>query len=299
MRRIKATRGASLAKALRPPRAAKTNSMRTSELDLGKRKPAAPLLDKPVATVVRLHRAPSTGAGGSLADQDLETIHYSSLRQRDLFENLTPHERVQVLAKCSELHIKSGTLLYTQGARHIDTYIVKRGLIRTYYSSPMGREIALAYWSSGDLLAGPNFFDEEGLHLWSAQAVEDSTLLAIKGNDFRYVASHIPALAEQVFDALCFKMRWFSLLVQTLGTESVSSRLANVLLILSDLYGTKTDEGITIKYCFSQEDLAHMVGATRGWVSVAMGHLKKGGIVRVRKRQLVVLNTESLRSLIK
>jgi CRP-like cAMP-binding protein len=65
------------------------------------------------------------------------------------------------------------------------------------------------------------------------------------------------------------------------------------------LYGTKTDDGIAIKYCFSQQDLAHMVGATRQWVSVALGHLHRSGIVRVRKRSFVVLDIDSLRSLVK
>lgn len=272
--------------------------MRTSQPNSGKRRPAAIPTEKLAATVLRLHRT-GYAAGGDPPVERKPDLHHAPLRQQDLFEKLSPHDRAQVLAKCSEQHIKSGTLLYTQGMRHVDTYILKQGLIRTYYSSPMGREIALAYWSSGDLLGGPNFFDEEALHLWSAQAVEDCTVLAIRGQDFRYVASHIPALAEQVFDALCFKMRWFSLLVQMLGTESVSSRLANLLLILSELYGIKTDEGIAIKYCFSQEDLAHMVGATRQWVSVALGHLQKSGILRIRKRRLVVLNIDSLRSLIK
>ena len=272
--------------------------MRTSPLNAGKRKPTAPSHEKAVATVLPLHRSHFAEGVSPSANPEADTQH-APLRQQDLFKKLSPQERSQVLAKCSEHHIKSGTLLYTQGARHIDTFIVKEGLIRTYYSSPMGREIALAYWSDGDLLGGPNFFDEEGIHLWSAQAVEDCTVLAIKGLDFRHVAAHIPALAEQVFDALCFKMRWFSLLVQTLGTESVSGRLANLLLILSELYGMQTDEGIAIKYCFSQEDLAHMVGATRQWVSVALGHLQKGGIVRVRKRHLVVINMDALRSLIK
>ena len=272
--------------------------MRTSQLTPAKRKPAVAPLKMAAANVLRLHRASNTQGGGLAAVRKADT-HHAPLRQKDLFEKLSPQERALVLAKCSEQHIKSGTLLYSQGMRHIDTFIVKQGLIRTYYSSPMGREIALAYWSDGDLLGGPNFFDEEGLHLWSAQAVENCTVLAIKGHDFRHVASHIPALAEQVFDALCFKMRWFSLLVQTLGTESVSSRLSNLLLILSELYGIETDEGIAIKYCFSQEDLAHMVGATRQWVSVALGHLQKSGIVRIRKRRLVVLNTDALRSLIK
>lgn len=272
--------------------------MRTPQLNPGKRKSPAPALKQPAATVLRLHRPSQAEGGGRVVDRELHVGH-APLRQRDLFERLSPQERAQVLEKCSEHEIKSGTLLYMQGTRHIITYIVKQGLIRTYYSSPMGREIALAYWTNGDLLGGPNFFDEEGLHLWSAQAVENTTVLEIRGDDFRYVAAHIPALAEQVFDALCFKMRWFSLLVQTLGTESVSSRLANLLVVLSELYGTRTDDGIEIKYCFSQQDLAHMVGATRQWVSVALGHLHRSGIVRVRKRSLVVLDIDSLRSLVK
>lgn len=218
------------------------------------------------------------------------------LRQRDLFQKLSSEELRTVLSKCVERRFKAGSLLYSQGTRHIDTFIIKKGVIRTYYSSPLGREIALAYWSIGDLVGGPNFFDEEEAHLWSAQVVEDCSVLAIKGHDFRSVAASIPALAEQVFDAMCFKMRWFSLLVQTLGTESVYSRLANLLAILSDLYGVVGHDGIEIK-SFSQEDLAHMIGATRQAVSVALGHLQRAGSVRIRRRRLMVLNVELLRNL--
>ncbi len=219
------------------------------------------------------------------------------LRQKDIFAGLTEEEHARVMSKCVVHQYKAGAFLCTQGNRHIETYIIQTGLVRSYYSSPMGREIALAYWSEGDLVGGPNFLDEDGIHLWSAQAAENCTVLAIKGMHFRNLAANIPALAEQVFDAICFKMRWFSLLVQMLGTESVSGRLAKLLIMLCDLHGVETEEGIAIKYCFSQEDLAQMVGATRQWVSVALGHLQKSGIVRVRKRQLIILNIDSLRSL--
>src|SRR5579871_6455414 len=102
--------------------------MATSRLSSGKRKLAASPIDKPVATVLRLHNAPSTRRAGPIGDDELNT-NRASLRQRDLFENLSAHERAQVLAKCAEHDIKSGALLYTQGTRHIDTYIIKQGLI--------------------------------------------------------------------------------------------------------------------------------------------------------------------------
>lgn len=254
--------------------------------------------NKLTATDPRIDREQSAAAVKLVESRNSDSKR-ATLRQKDILGNLTPLERAQVLSRCVEHQYYAGVSLYTQGTRHIDTFIIKSGLVRTYYSSPMGREIALAYWSDGDLLGGPNFFDEEGTHLWSAEAVENCTVLAIKGNAFRTLASHIPALAEQVFDVLSFKLHWHALAIQMLGTESVGSRLANLLMMLSELYGIECEDGIEIKYFFSQEDLAQMVGATRQWINTALSHLQRSRIIRSQKRRLIILDIDSLRSLVK
>jgi len=61
------------------------------------------------------------------------------------------------LARRTPANFKRGDVLFMQGARHATDFLVTSGAIQTYYVSPLGKEITLAYWSTGDFLGGPDF----------------------------------------------------------------------------------------------------------------------------------------------
>jgi CRP-like cAMP-binding protein len=79
-----------------------------------------------------------------------------------------------------------------------------------------------------------------------------------------------------------------------LGTRSVSERLAQLLLHLVDLYGVDDDEGILISAAFTHADLAHMVGATRQWVTISLKRLQQKGVVISSKSSIIVRRTDVL-----
>jgi len=213
-----------------------------------------------------------------------------------ILDRLSSVELDLLLARCVERRVVAGTLLFAQAAPRTGTFIVKQGLVRTYYSSPMGKEVTVGFWSDGDMVGGPDFFDE-CMHVWSGEAVEDSVVWVIKGHDLHELSVTVPAIAECVIAALSFKLRWVSLLLQNMGTESVRHRLAHLLVSLSDMYGVKCEEGIQIRYPFTQEDLANMICATRQWVSMTLRKFQQEGIVRVAKRRLVILDMAGLRGM--
>jgi CRP/FNR family transcriptional regulator, cyclic AMP receptor protein len=215
---------------------------------------------------------------------------------KGLFSYLSSKERLAFLAQCSERRLPRNATIFSQDQRHT-TFLIKEGVVRTYYVSPGGREATLAYWSAGNLIGGPYFFDDQRKNIWSAQTVEDSILLAIEGARLQQLAASMPALASFLIDSLSFKLHWVSLLLQAMGTEFIHCRLATLLLHLSELYGEKSADGIVIRYHFTQGDLGAMVGATRQWVSTALGRLQRDGIVRLQKRRLHILDIERLTAL--
>lgn len=219
------------------------------------------------------------------------------VRQRNILATLSDAERQLLVRCCARQEFSPGLNLFAQGQRHSFNFIIENGLVRTYYSSPTGKEITLAYWSEGDLIGGPNFFDDGSTHVWSAKAVEPSRVLAISGRNLKQLTVTIPMIAECVIDALSFKLLWLSLLLQTLGTKSVSKRLAQLLLQLSALYGVERREGVEITYHFTQEDLANMVGATRQWVSMTLSRFQREKIIRISKRKLLILAPSRLQEL--
>lgn len=215
-------------------------------------------------------------------------------RQPNILTALSGSERALFLSACSERRFAPDEELFTQGEPHTGTYVVIDGLVRTYYTSAVGKEMTLGFWSDGDWVGGPDFFGNSPGHVWSAQTVEESTMLLIAGSKLRQLATQIPGIALAVIDSLTFKLHWMSILLQTLGTESVSHRLAALLVKLAEIYGERRHDGIAIRYPFSQEDLATMVGASRQWVSTAFAKLQRQQIVRYDRRQLVIIDLEKL-----
>lgn len=218
--------------------------------------------------------------------------------QCSLLGHMSGSERQLFLSRCTKVSFKRGETIFMQGTQHKTDALVTSGAIRSYYISPSGKEITLAYWSPGDLLGGPDFFDEQAIHLWSQQATQDSTVLLIRGHDLAALTLEIPALARAIIETLMFKLRWFSIFVQTLSTGSVDVRIAHLLIQLGTMFGEKLPKGeIVINQHFTQEDLGSMVGATRQWVNSSLNRLCRSGILRMGKRQVVIADVQRLRSI--
>lgn len=194
-------------------------------------------------------------------------------------------------------HVEPGAVIFTCGDRPDAVYLVESGLVRTFYCAKSGREITLAYWTAGNLVGAPEVFGG-GMHVWSCKAVSDTDLLALRGADVRTLVERMPRMAVGVVEALVFKVRWLSSLVQVLGTQPVTGRLAFLLETLSHVHGTPEGDAVAIDTPFTHEDLAFMVGASRQWVTTALDRFQTKGIVRIRKRHVIITRPDLLRSLI-
>lgn len=228
----------------------------------------------------------------------LEDAAADSPSQRDLFAELRPADRQAFLARCKKQRFEPGAHLFAQGEPYTTSHLVCSGVVRTYYVSPTGKEITIAYWSEGALVGGPNVFREQRPHIWSAQAATEVVTERIRGHDLEELSMRIPQLAHYLIETLTFKLHWVSVLLQTFGTESVRSRLAHLLLQLSERYGVKRGGGTLIAHQFSHDELARMVGATRPWVTIAIRNLKKEAIITCLGRHIIVLNRQALQRVV-
>ena len=203
----------------------------------------------------------------------------------------------KVLERFQRIYCKPGRTLFRQGALHKRSYIVDKGLIRTFYAAASGREITLSYWSEGDIVGGPNFFGG-AYHIWSGVAVRQSILLSISGQDLRSLAHEYPQIALWLADALIYKLRWMSILVQLHGAESVRNRLARLVLMLSEIHGISSGDDIIVKHRMNQSDLAALVGASRQWINRTLKDLQSDGYLSVEDCHIRIRNLDGLRQLI-
>jgi CRP-like cAMP-binding protein len=213
--------------------------------------------------------------------------------QPDLFGRLSPTERALVTARGRRRGFQRGEAVFNQGHQHDGIFLIEEGLVRVFYTAASGREITLAYWLAGNFVGGPEIFGS-GINVWSGTAARDTTGILLAGAELRALVERIPALSMGIIEGLIFKGSCYSLLAQMLGTLSVGERLVMVLQRLTRMYGVATGEGIAIATPFTHDDLAHMVGATRQWVSMTFRRLAEQGILRVRRGQILVLRPDWL-----
>ena len=210
-----------------------------------------------------------------------------------LFQALSPRERELVLSHGRRRVLNRGQTLFSQGTAHEGIYLIESGRIRVFYSAPSGREITLAYWYPGNFVGGPDIFGTS-VHLWSGIATNNSSVVQLPGKVLRNLVMQIPALGIGLIEGLAFKGKCYSALAQMLGTRSITERLARLLLHLVDAYGIKEADGLLIGAAFTHADLAHMVGATRQWVTISLQRLQDQGVVVCRKSQIIVRRPDAL-----
>lgn len=218
----------------------------------------------------------------------------ASDRGRNVLKVINPETRTELLKCSQERRLRKGSVLFSQGEVHKTTYFVLRGLIKTYYLSPLGKEMTMAYWSEGDMVGGPDFFAESP-HMWSAAAIKDSMVLAIKGAELDQLVNRFPDLSQYVIRTLTFKVQWLSGLLQIACTESVTDRLAHLFVKLGEMYGIQTKKGVVISQDFSQEELANMVGASRQWINLTLNRLQRARLVSIVGRQIILRDVEGLK----
>jgi CRP/FNR family cyclic AMP-dependent transcriptional regulator len=211
-----------------------------------------------------------------------------------MFARLSPSELQRVMACGLLQRVPAGRTLFAQGEEHDGVYLIEKGLIRTFYTSPAGREITLAYWQPGNIVGTPQIWGS-GTHMWSGIAVRKTDVFAFCGDSLRDLMQDIPALAIGIVEALEFKGKCLSSLVQMLGTRSVSERLGMLLANLADTHGVETEDGIAIGEPFTHEVFAQMVGASRQWVTMTLDRFQSEGLIRIGRCRTIIFNANELR----
>lgn len=211
----------------------------------------------------------------------------------DFFSGLTPQERDRTIELGVVRTFGAGSTVFEQGEAHNGIMIIRRGEVRSYYSSPTGREITLAYWKPGHFVGGPEVFGS-GLHTWSGEAVHASELLMLPGGALRQLALEIPQIALNVIENVVFKAKCFSTLVQMLGTQPVNQLLARLLLIIARDQVHGTDGRVLLDMRYTQEELAKLVGATRQWVASTIARMRRSGIVSIVEGRICIEDIEAL-----
>lgn len=210
---------------------------------------------------------------------------------------LKPEEWTKLRTHGRRLTFSAGQAIFTQGDQHGGIFIIEGGQVRVFYTAPSGREITLAYWTSGNFIGGPEMTGG-GTHIWSGEALSACEILYVPATALKKLVVEMPNFALCLLQGLTAKGKCYSAMAQMLGTRSVIERLAQFLMNLGELHGVRDGRAIIINAKVTHDQIAAMVGSTRQWVTMMMKRFQKEGLVMVTPRHIRIERPHTLQEMV-
>ncbi len=206
-----------------------------------------------------------------------------------LFDGLGAAE-VEALARLAvERHYAAGATLFHEGEECAGVFIVGRGQVKIFKTSPSGREITIAVETAPSSVAELPMFDN-GPYPASVTALEDVTALFIDKRDFFAVCRKYPDVALKVLAVVGRRLRHLVSTLESVTFGSIRQRLARLLLEMSE-EGGQDVFGLPMTH----QELASRLGTVREVVSRNLSRFQGEGLIRIEGRQVRLLNRNGLK----
>jgi CRP-like cAMP-binding protein len=194
-----------------------------------------------------------------------------------LFSRLGGSALQAVARRCVVRTLTRDSVLFRKDDPCRGLHVVVEGSVRVYRASRDGREQVLHTQGPGQALAEVPLFDQ-GPYPASARALEDSRVLFLPLQDFQWLYSHHPEIADAVIQELGRRLRRMVRLVEKISLRDVPARVAMTLLEYAEGRGAASD-GVEFELHRTQDQLAAELATTRESIARALSRLRREGII--------------------
>ncbi len=233
-------------------------------------------------------RSSSEGKAGASAGMRLDPDVRDALRASFL-GTLPDDVRQQLTADAMVLRAPAGSDLVREGQPWSGLLLVVAGLLKTYLTSPDGRQIAVRYARPGSLVGAASLFHDRPSPA-ASRAVTDASVVAFNGDAVKRLAERDVRVAL----ALCRELsdRLWDYFGELGGTAFASVRQRVVRHLLD--VASERQRGRTLLVRLSQQELADAVGSVREVVGRVLGKLRDEGLVRTGAGEIELLDPARL-----
>lgn len=189
--------------------------------------------------------------------------------------------------------IGAGELIYAAGDLDRHLFFALEGLVRVYvaYDGVAGgprKEATTCLRGGGDVFGEPDL-DKGGVHNDSARALGPCRIVLVRKDVLKRHLRRDHGCALALLRAYAAWAEQRERTGRRLLARETRSRLADLLLNLSDRFGEHVAGGVAVGARLTHHQLATMVASTRESVSREMSLFEREGTVETRSRGRIVL----------
>jgi CRP/FNR family cyclic AMP-dependent transcriptional regulator len=219
------------------------------------------------------------------------------LRDFPLFENLDDEYLVDISKLCSTRNYIKGESIFLEGEEGDALYLVISGVIQIYQDN-YSRDVIFSIFREGDFFGEMALLQNERVRSASARTIEKSTLCILKKRDFIPLLKSKPEILIGILETSLDRLRDANKLITDLTILDVRTRIARMLLRLTEQHGVPSDNGVLIDLKLTHQHMADMTGTARETVTKSLLELQNEQLIRIDQKKILVCNIDSLRSIL-
>ncbi len=192
--------------------------------------------------------------------------------------------------------VPKGTFLFVAGQKALGVHVVCAGKVKVCTERASGKMALVKIVGPGELL-GLHACLGGAPHEFTAETVEPSQIVFVKGDDFRqFLAGNDEACwkAAQILSRNCHDA--YRMIRSSRGANSASARLARLLLEIASI-GKSTEGGIEVMLPLTHKEIAQSIGMSRETVWRKLVEFRNAGVAILKGSVLLIQNKAALQRL--
>ncbi len=216
------------------------------------------------------------------------------LKQVVVFQHATDDDLNLILKKCIQRSIEVGEFFFMQGDEAPYLYVLVSGQVKLMQSNPSGQQVNLRTIYPWQMFGALGAIRAEAAYPASAQALEDSTAVAIDSKFLHSMLETRPYLSFDLMQLMTSYILELQARYRELATGRVEQRVANALIRLAGQSGVRAEKEAVIELSFSRQDVAEMTGSTLYTVSRLLSEWERQGIIKTGRERIKILKPHDL-----
>ena len=195
------------------------------------------------------------------------------LSKINALEDLTDAEMREIDSKSVMKKYKKNSHIYSGSNVAGNVYLLKKGIVRIYKVSDMGKEVTLQILNAGDIF-GDLFLNREASNDREAKAISDVLLCRINKTLFFDVLMRNKKAFARLNEELGEQITELEELLSMFAFKNIDQRVCFILKKIYDKFGPE----IT-KINLTHDEIAKMIGATRESTTLTLDKIRDLGII--------------------
>lgn len=208
---------------------------------------------------------------------------------------MPPAVRQAFMARAHLQTVVRKQVLFAEGSRSRDVFLIVSGRLQFSLVSPQGREVILNDMGPGEMFGELSAIDGQPRST-NVTALEDAQLAHLTGPEFTALLGEVPQAGLWVAQQLALRVRALTDRAFELATLPVASRVQAELLRLAHEAARPGEDSLEIRPMPTHADLAARIGTSREAVSRELGLLDKEGLLHQSGRQLRIVSIAALQA---